>query len=207
MASLWQRTLFYLGLVDDEQMEAAEEASVRQNATPSVRTVRSRTATRPQTVRTTQPQQQQPAPAQPPSVTRGVAGRRLEPPEASRRRVSSNPRLAEAGVYVHEGGSAPVRSASASSETIIIEARTFSDAQSLADHIRGENAVVLDLRSTEPSMVRRLVDFSTGLTYALDGRMAKIGRGVILVTPQGVSVGADEQQRLAGLGLYETQKS
>jgi cell division inhibitor SepF len=86
----------------------------------------------------------------------------------------------------------------------VITARNFSDAQLLADSIRNNRAVVLDLRSTEPEMVRRLVDFTSGLTYALDGRMAKIEQGVILVTPAGVSLSVDEEARLAALGLYAT---
>ena len=89
-------------------------------------------------------------------------------------------------------------------ESEVISARTFSDAQMLADHIRSGRPVVLDLRATEPAMVRRLVDFSTGLAYALDGRMAKINQGVILVTPSHTVIGVEEQQRLADLGLYQT---
>ena len=55
-------------------------------------------------------------------------------------------------------------------------------------------------------MVRRLVDFSSGLTYALDGKMAKISQGVILVTPAGVMIDGAEQRRLADLGLYGSQR-
>ncbi|MFO7699748.1 MAG: cell division protein SepF, partial [Acidimicrobiia bacterium] len=80
--------------------------------------------------------------------------------------------------------------------------RNFSDAQALADAIRSGRSVVLDLRGTEPEMVRRLVDFASGLTYALDGRMSKTSQGVILVTPGGVSIGMAEQDRLSALGLY-----
>lgn len=87
-------------------------------------------------------------------------------------------------------------------ESQIIAARNFSDAQSLADAIRSGRSVVLDLRGTEPEMVRRLVDFASGLTYALDGKMAKTTQGVILVTPSGVTIGMAEQERLAQLGLY-----
>jgi cell division inhibitor SepF len=62
---------------------------------------------------------------------------------------------------------------------------------------------VLDLRDTESAMVRRLVDFSSGLTYALDGRMVKVAKGVILVTPHGATIDMDERRRLAALGLYD----
>jgi len=91
-----------------------------------------------------------------------------------------------------------------SGTTEVIVARNFSDAQVLADGIRSGRALVLDLRSTEPEMVRRLVDFTSGLTYALDGKMAKISQGVILVSPAGVSVSSEELDRLATLGLYRS---
>jgi FtsZ-interacting cell division protein YlmF len=131
-----------------------------------------------------------------------VAGRRVEPPTKVRRRISNNPSHAEAGVYV-SSDSLYREMVQEPDESAVIVARTFSDAQQLADLIRSERPVVLDLRGTEPAMVRRLVDFSTGLTYALDGRMAKIGQGVILVTPAGTSLEADERRRLAELGLYQ----
>ena len=94
--------------------------------------------------------------------------------------------------------------AQVTSEAAVVAAKTLSVAQTLADYIREGRAVVLDLRDTETAMVRRLVDFSSGLTYALDGRMAKVAAGVILVTPQGATVDAEERRRLASLGLYDT---
>lgn len=189
MASLWQKTLFYLGLVDDEQVETAE-AAVAQTEPPSqVRTVEAAGSPR--------PSKQAAAPQRITRTSGVVAGRRIEPPASSRRRVSADPRLAEAGVYVQG------TDAIGGGESEVIPARSFSDAQRLADYIRSGTPVVLDLRTTEPAMVRRLVDFSTGLTYALDGRMAKIGQGVILVTPAHTVIGVEEQERLAEMGLYQ----
>jgi FtsZ-interacting cell division protein YlmF len=191
MASLWQKTMFYLGLVDDEEIEAAEAATDQDQ----------------QAVRTVEP----PSPRVESGGTRSirtgpaVAGRRVEPPSPVRRRVSENAEHAEAGVLV-TGGTTSTRSRfnQAPSESAVIEARTLSDAQTLADYIREGRPVVLDLRETETAMVRRLVDFSSGLTYALDGRMVKIAAGVILVTPEGGTVGVEERRRLASLGLYDT---
>jgi len=196
MASLWQKTMFYLGLVDDEQIEAAENAAEDSQ----------------QAVRTVEPPAPRPVEKGERYQVRGasqVAGRRIEPPAPMRRRVSENVDHAEAGVLVTGGRAtsrAPVgerRPAFVDDETSIIEARTLSDAQTLADHIREGRPVVLDLRETETAMVRRLVDFSSGLTYALDGRMVKIATGVILVTPEGTTVGVEERRRLASLGLYD----
>ena len=186
MASLWQKTMFYLGLVDDDEIEAAEAES--QEPQPAVRTME---PPAPEEGRTSRTQ----------GGRRAVAGRRIEPPAPVRRRVSENAEHAEAGVLVTSGRRDTGRRVEA--EAAIIEARTLSDAQTLADFIREGRNVVLDLRDTETAMVRRLVDFSSGLTYALDGRMVKVAKGVILVTPAGSSVSVDERRRLAALGLYD----
>lgn len=206
MAGLWQKTLFYLGLVDDESVASVEasqpqaEGGVRTVDPPGSRTRRRAAAAEPTGVTTREPDPIGSASSRPHTT---IAGRRVEPPSAQRRRVSINPEHAEAGVLVRSGDNFAVRTATAAAaETEVIEARTFTDAQVLADHIRDGVPVVLDLRATEPAMVRRLVDFATGLTYALDGRMAKIAQGVILVSPAGRVIGVEEQERLRSLGLY-----
>ena len=197
MASLWQKTMFYLGLVDDDEIEAAEAAV--EDSQGAVRTVDP-----------PWPARRDRSDLRIGRATGAIAGRRIEPPAPVRRRVSENAEHAEAGVLVTSGRTTkPPRGmdrthAHGSTEPVVIEARTLSDAQTLADHIREGRPVVLDLRETETAMVRRLVDFSSGLTYALDGRMAKIATGVILVTPEGTTVGVDERRRLASLGLYDT---
>jgi FtsZ-interacting cell division protein YlmF len=147
----------------------------------------------------------------PPRAQGQVAGRRIEPPSQQRRRISGNRQHAEAGVLVRAGGSSeggtgeagrPLGYDSGGAQAEIIVARTFTDAQTLADHLRNDRPVVLDLRNAEAAMVRRLVDFASGLTYGLGGRMVKTAQGVILVTPPAVSIGMDERTRLGSLGLY-----
>jgi cell division inhibitor SepF len=194
MASMWQKTMFYLGLVDDDPSDGEGDTQAAAAAPTPQPQVRSLDAP-------------QPAPNQVDSGARAatvVAGRRVEPPSRQRRRISSNPEHAEAGVLITEGarGGAAVPMYDGGGETEIIVARTFSDAQTLADHIRAQRPVVLDLRNAETAMVRRLVDFSSGLTYGLEGKMVKIGQGVIMVMPAGVTIGVEERARLAELGLY-----
>jgi cell division inhibitor SepF len=84
----------------------------------------------------------------------------------------------------------------------VVAAITFDDAKALADRIRSRRPVVLNMRDTDPDMVRRLIDFASGLTYGLDGTMSKIAEGVILVLPHGMSLGRSEMQRLSELGFY-----
>lgn len=190
MASMWQKTLFYLGLVDDEQLDTDDAAG----SSPRSR------------VRTLDPPR--PATGTPESTRPAgvVAGRRVEPSSRQRLRISGDREHAEAGVYVRHGGDGDVGPDGSldagAGESEIIVARTFSDAQSVADFIRTGRPVVLDLRNAEAAMVRRLVDFSSGLTYGLSGKMSKIAQGVILVTPTNVVIGLEERRRLAELGLY-----
>ena len=199
MSAIWNKTLFYLGLVDED----TEGTATVDSAIGQVRPVQG------DSVAPLQGSEgdigQQSTVPKPGSV---VAGRRIEPPAATRQRMSPDRTYAEAGVYLHPDGSvarADVASRHVEPESHIIVARNFSDAQTLADAVRGGRSVVLDLRKTEPEMVRRIVDFTSGLIYALDGKMAKSAKGVILVTPVGVTVGELEHQRLAKLGLFEDQ--
>ena len=52
-------------------------------------------------------------------------------------------------------------------------------------------------------LVRRVVDFSSGLIYALDGTMSKVGEGLVLVLPPNMTLDDTEKRRLASLGAYE----
>lgn len=175
MSQLWQKALLYLGLVDEDAIENEQSAPVEAAPVQSqVRTV----ANRPE----------------------GVVGRRVEPP-AGRGPMGASERAFTPSAAA-TGAVRQVKSAEAQCD--IVEATGFSDAKLLADRIRARVPVVLNLRATDPDMVRRLVDFASGLTYALDGTMRKISEGVIMVLPPRVSLGREEKRRLADLGLYST---
>lgn len=190
---MWQKTLFYLGLVDEDQAEGVSRSPQRApdpgSAQPYGGSIEDTGTGR--IVRPTLP-------------TTQVSGRRVEPPLTARRRVSPDAALADAGVIVTPSDHPMVRTVSDSDlESEVITARSYSDAQLLADHIRSNVPVVLDLRNVEPAMVRRLVDFASGLTYALGGTMRKVAQGVVLVTPANVNISRDERRRLRDLGYYE----
>ncbi|NNC74604.1 MAG: cell division protein SepF [Acidimicrobiia bacterium] len=193
MASSWQKVMFFLGLVDEEESATAEEVPAFDEIEPSVGEPLA-------PGEPDAPAAPQAAPPPEPAQVKthgGVAGRRVEPPSRRRRRLLGDGDVdATATVTPIAGGA-----------TEVIVAKVFGDAQRLADLIRERRAVVLDLRSTEPEMVRRLVDFSSGLTYALDGTMRKIAQGVILVAPGSFALPDQERDRLVGLGLYASGAS
>jgi cell division inhibitor SepF len=94
-----------------------------------------------------------------------------------------------------------VRPVEVKSDILLIE--EFGDARILADRVRDRTPVVLDLRRAGGDLTRRVVDFSSGLIYALDGSMRKVGEGLVLVLPPRAGLSRDEKRRLASLGAYE----
>lgn len=94
-----------------------------------------------------------------------------------------------------------IRPVEVQSDVLLIE--EFGDARILADRVRDRTPVVLDLRSADQDLVRRVVDFSSGLIYALDGSMRKVGDGLVMVLPPRAVLSRDEKRRLASLGAYQ----
>jgi cell division inhibitor SepF len=79
---------------------------------------------------------------------------------------------------------------------------SFNDAQEVADRFKRSVPVILNLQTTEGELAKRLIDFASGLTYALDGGMQKIADKTFLLTPHNVEVSAEEKARLVERGFY-----
>jgi cell division inhibitor SepF len=79
---------------------------------------------------------------------------------------------------------------------------SFNDAQEVADKFKQAVPVILNLQTTEAELAKRLIDFTSGLTYALDGGMQKIADKTFLLTPRNVEVSAEEKARLIEKGFF-----
>jgi cell division inhibitor SepF len=84
----------------------------------------------------------------------------------------------------------------------LVVPRSFNDAQQIADRFKESIPVILNLQGTEAELSKRLIDFASGLTYALDGGMQRIADKVFLLTPQNVEVSAEERARLLERGFF-----
>ena len=62
--------------------------------------------------------------------------------------------------------------------------------------------VILNLQGSDTDLSKRLIDFASGLTYALDGGMQRIADKVFLLTPRNVEVSAEERARLIEKGFF-----
>jgi len=80
--------------------------------------------------------------------------------------------------------------------------KSFNDAQEVADRFKDGIPVILNLQGAGPDLSRRLIDFASGLTYALDGGVQRIADKVFMLTPQNVEVSAEERARLIEKGFF-----
>ena len=84
----------------------------------------------------------------------------------------------------------------------LVVPRSFNDAQQIADKFKDGIPVILNLQSCEADLSKRLIDFGSGLTYALDGGMQRVADKVFLLTPRNVEVSAEERARLVEKGFF-----
>ena len=84
----------------------------------------------------------------------------------------------------------------------LVVPKSFNDAQQIADQFKDQVPVILNLQQTDTDLSKRLIDFASGLTYALDGGMQRIADKVFLLTPRNVEVSAEERARLIEKGFF-----
>jgi cell division inhibitor SepF len=84
----------------------------------------------------------------------------------------------------------------------LVVPRSFNDAQQIADKFKAGVPVILNLQGADQELSKRLIDFTSGLTYALDGGMQRVADKVFLLTPRNVEVSAEERARMLERGFY-----
>lgn len=84
----------------------------------------------------------------------------------------------------------------------VMDPRGFNDAQEVGDRLKNGQPVILNLQGVDRDLQRRLIDFASGLAYALSGTMAKAADQVFLLTPSNSEISDEEKERLQARGLY-----
>jgi cell division inhibitor SepF len=196
LGDLWSRTLVYFGIAEedddweDEDGYAAEESleqSYRER--PNVRRLTPRRRGQDfddwtESSESDQATTRAPAPAPAPAV---------RPSRAERERVRDmRPQIEAvpnpASVKVH-----------------LVLPRSFNDAQQIADRFKQGIPVILNLQSADNELSKRLIDFASGLTYALNGGMQRVADKVFLLTPRNVEVSAEQRAALLERGGFFNQ--
>lgn len=88
------------------------------------------------------------------------------------------------------------------SKVFVIEPHQFEEVQIIGDNFKDEIPVIINLQNTNTELSKRIVDFCSGLTYALEGEIKKVADKVFLITPYNVEVTSEEKEILEKKGLY-----
>ena len=174
----WHRTLVYFGLAEDE---AYEDEYVEPYAEPEAEI--------------------QDSYRERPNVRRLSSRRRRDEIDdifaddagPERRTTTLRPVGAGRGGNGRNGGDVRVH---------FVAPKNFNDVQDVADKFKDSIPVILNLQGTDTDLSKRLIDFSSGLTYALEGGMQRIGDKIFLLTPHNVELSAEERARLVEKGFF-----
>ncbi len=167
LTDVWNRTLVYFGIAEDEEWD--EDLTVSDEEVERDYRRRERANVR------RLPRRREEAWAEPDSIS----DPELEsPPTRSSRRSRLRGVDSSGQVRVH-----------------LVLPRSFNDAQQIADRFKDSVPVILNLQNADTELSKRLIDFASGLTYALDGSMQRVADKVFLLTPRNVQVSAEERAR------------
>ena len=76
----------------------------------------------------------------------------------------------------------------ADTKMVLFEPRSFDEAEEVAQHLKSGRAAVINLHRLPKDYAQRTIDFITGVIFALDGTIQKIGHNVVLCTPKSMGV-------------------
>lgn len=211
MATMWRRTMLYLGLGPDDEYE--DDLTLDGRPAPEPVAARPQPAPRPQPA-ARPPQGARPAGApatRPAPRPASAAGRPPGRPRPTPVPVADSPEPSGAAVrQLPSGGEqvAPkpkpvVRQVPAAAKPYVVSPTHFNHAQEVADRFKGNQPVILNLQGVDKELARRLIDFCSGLCYGLTGHMEKVAQQVYLLTPTNVEVSAEERRRLHERGLHD----
>jgi cell division inhibitor SepF len=78
----------------------------------------------------------------------------------------------------------------AGTEVSVYSPRSFQDVVEIADALRNRQVVIVNLQNADRTLLQRVVDFTSGVTYTIDGKIQKLAEAIYLVVPSGVVVNA-----------------
>ena len=77
-------------------------------------------------------------------------------------------------------------------ELKVVKPERYEDVPQIADHLLNRRTVVLNLEASNKEISRRIIDFLSGVAYALDGRLSNVAVNTYLITPSHVSVSGED---------------
>jgi cell division inhibitor SepF len=76
----------------------------------------------------------------------------------------------------------------AGSSVAVFAPRSFGDVTEIADALRARQVVIVNVQGADRNLLQRVVDFTSGVAYTIDGRIQKLAEAIYLVVPSGITV-------------------
>lgn len=74
------------------------------------------------------------------------------------------------------------------SHLILFEPRAYSETQDIANYLKQKRAAVVNLHRLQKEQAKRVIDFLSGVIYAIEGDIQQIGPKIFLCTPKNIGV-------------------
>lgn len=88
-------------------------------------------------------------------------------------------------------------------EVSLVKPTSFDDAREIVDFLLEGKAVVLNMEGIQTEVAQRIIDFTSGATYSMDGKLQKISNYIFIVTPSTVDLSGDFQNLLSPSGSLD----
>lgn len=87
-------------------------------------------------------------------------------------------------------------------QVVLMKPEKFESAAEVADHLRSNRAVLVNMEGASKELTRRLVDFLSGVTYAMNGNIRKVASNTYILTPPNVNLMGNLMDELETSGMY-----
>jgi len=87
-------------------------------------------------------------------------------------------------------------------EVAVLQPATYEDASEIADRLKSKKAVVVNLEDLTKEDAIKVLDFVSGVVYALEGNIQKVSSGIFLIAPLNVSIAGDVRDELKNKGFF-----
>jgi len=88
-------------------------------------------------------------------------------------------------------------------KVFIAEPKEFDEIQGIADNFKNDIPIIVNLQRVDQDISKRIIDFCSGLTYALEGDIKKVADRVFLITPSNIEVNTKENEFLSEEGFFK----
>lgn len=95
----------------------------------------------------------------------------------------------------------PIRSRKSTANDMsvcVVKPKSMEDAREITETLLANCTVVLNMEGLDLDLAQRIIDFTSGSCYAINGNLQKISNYIFIITPSAVDVSGDFQDILSG---------